>query len=246
MYELEIEEIRRNIQELAKNFDLKYKKELYKVTFLTSEEFTILQFLIGCPEPLYVKFGKNIQERMKNIDRFLDSRDFIKLSKEKIGGSVLDSKDIINFHKNISNLKDYWIKNKCKKILRKIKSSVTKMVVVVTTTKNERQRKFLFNIVLFHEWIHILLFSNKIRSIKPKQWVLDEGLTTYLQIFFENKKTNISKIIKKRLKIAKKDSLYRIYARNALKFNKILKNKKDPIERKRVILNYYKKLKTNK
>jgi len=244
MYELELEEIRRNIQELAKKFDLKYKKELYKAKFLTSEEFTILQFLIGCPEPFYVKFGKRIQERIKNIDRFLDSRGFIKLSKKKIGGSVLDSKDIKNFQKNINNLKDYRIKNKCKKILRKIKSSITKMVVVITIPKNERQKKFLFNIVLFHEWIHILLFSNKIRSTKPKYWVLDEGLTTYLQVSFKKKRTDVSKIIRQRMKKARKDSLYRVYAKNALKFNKILKNKKKPTERKKTILDYYKKLKT--
>jgi hypothetical protein len=243
MYEMELGKVRQKIQEISKDFDLRYKEELYRVMFLNSEEFVILQFLIGCPEPYYNKFGKRIQERVKNINEFQNSNTFLKYKKGFRGGSVLDYRDLKKFQYCINNLRDKNIIIKCNKILRKLKSFTNKTIVVITIPKTKKQQKFVLGIILFHEWIHILLFSNGIKQKKPKQWVLDEGLATYLQTYFEKKKSNISKILKQRIRKSKKDSLYKTYGKNALKFNNILKNKKDPTERKKAILDYYKKLK---
>lgn len=236
MNKSEINKIRENIKKLAKEFNLNYKKELYKVTFLTKKEFAILQFLIGCPDPIYTKFGGTTGKRIKNINEFLNSKDFIKLS-NKCGGNVVNIK---TFQKNIEKIKDNRIKKKSERILKKLKSESSSGVVTLTTPRTEREKKFILKTILFHEWIHVLLMSNKIyfQDIKPGYWKLDEGLTTYLQISFEKKSSDISKIIKKKMKKSLRDSLYIIYAKNALKFNKILKNKRDPNERKKAILDY--------
>jgi len=236
MNKSEINKIRENIKKLAKEFNLNYKKELYKATFLTKKEFAILQFLIGCPDPVYTKFGDTTEERIKNINEFLNSKDFIKLS-NKCGGNIVNIK---TFQKNIKKIKNSQIKKKAERILRKLKLESSREVVTLTIPKTEREKKFILKTILFHEWIHVLLISNKIyfQSINPDYWRLDEGLTTYLQISFEKKSSDISKIIKKRMEKSSKDSLYIIYAKNALKFNKILKNKKNPNERKKTILNY--------
>lgn len=242
MYESELKKVRQNIQELAIQFGLKYKKELYKVTFLTSEELTILQFLTSCPEPFYIKFGKTDEERIKRIDEFLSSKDYANLTKKRFGGSGVDVK---RFRDNIKKLKNVGVKEKCKNILKKLKPTISNISIVVSLPQTERQRKFVFRTILFHEWIHILLISNGIyfQDIKREYWKLDEGLTTYLQTLFKKKRVDISEIIKGEIKRSKKPSLFPLYAKNALKFNAILKNKENPTERRKAILNYYKKLK---
>jgi hypothetical protein len=240
MYRQELENIRQSVRELARQFSLKYEKELYQVTFLTPQELIILQFLIGCPEPFYVKFGKTVEERIKRIEEFLCSKEYAKATKQWFGGSVVDIKC---FQKNITKLKNKELKKKYEKILRKLKPSISNKAVVIAFPQDKRKLKFAFK-ALFHEWIHLLLLSNKIhfQNLKPKYWKLDEGLTTYLQTFFETKSTDISEIIRQRIKRSKRSSLYVLYAKNALKFNTFLKNKKDPVERKKAILRYFKKL----
>jgi hypothetical protein len=240
MYRQEVENIRQSIRELARQFGLKYEKELYQVTFLTPQELIILQFLIGCPEPIYVKFGKTVEERVKRVEEFLSSREYAKAIKQWFGGSVVDIK---GFQKNITKLKNKELKKKYEKILRKLKPSISNKAVVIALPQDKRKLKFAFK-ALFHEWIHLLLLSNKIcfQNLKPKYWKLDEGLTTYLQTSFETKKIDISEIIRQKIKRSKKSSLYALYAKNALKFNTFLKNKKDHVERKKAILRYFKKL----
>lgn len=240
MIKKHLEKIRTDIQILAKQFSLKYKENLFKVSFVTKRQHVILKYLTGCPAAAYVKFGKTKREHIKRIDEFLNSNEFSSLIKEQ-GGCVINKKDI---QTSIKKLKNEKLKRELNSILKRLKFTPFGSIIL-TKPETLREKRFL-KTILFHEWIHILLNSNRIyfQRIKRKYWTLDEGLVTYLQTFYGNKKSDISKIIEKQFKSKKATDLFKTYGRNALKWNKILKNKNIPEERKKAIFVFYKKLKS--
>ncbi len=200
----------------------------------------MLLYLSTCPDPLFKKFGTTIKQRVENVETFFKSKEF-KVLLKKPGGSVLTKRELnrgLNYSKKIKDKKirsDYY--KIYKKIRRVLKNS---HVALLARLKSKREMKFTFNIILFHEWIHVLLIKNRIyfQNIKKSYWELDEGLTTYLENFANNKIDRIKK------GLPGLNGLSKIYYSNAKKWHNILKNAKTPKERKKRILNFYRKLKT--
>ena len=64
--------IRKDIQNIAKNYDLKYRKDIFNAIIIPKKEVFILNYITMCPMPEYNKFGKTLREREKKFDMFLD------------------------------------------------------------------------------------------------------------------------------------------------------------------------------
>lgn len=222
------------IKILAQQFDLKYNPKIFKVVYLSKKELVLINFLTGCPEPEYLKFGKKVNQRIKNIENFINSKEF-KMKIKKQGGCVTSKK---YFEKSVKKIQNKKIRNEYIKIIKKFKYDISNMgSVILSKPENKKESEFSKKI-LFHEWIHALLIYNKIhfQNIKWKYWKLDEGLTTYIEYF-------LKPYIEKILKTKSKNKFFQIYVKNALKWHKILKDKKTSKERRKTILDYYKKLK---
>jgi len=167
------EKLKRKLKTLAKRFSLKYNSRILNLNIVSKKELVMINYLNNCPD--YNKFGRG-NERVKNIEKFLSSKLFMK-SIKKQGGCVINKKDFINKVKNIRNLN---IRKKYEKIIKKMKGK--NLVVYVSKPTNIKERKFVETIIL-HEWIHILLNYNKInlQKINPKFWILEDGLVNFIQ-----------------------------------------------------------------
>ena len=193
-----------------------------------------------CPCPEYKKFGKTLKEREINFDNFLDSKELEKLM-TGLAGCVVKKDKIANYLKKVKSKKGKKILKKIYKKLKPIKYGNT----ILGKTFTESGKKAIER-VLLHEWIHVLLSYNKIdfQHIRKKLWILDEGLTTYIETSFSSKRFDISKILEKRLE--KCSAGFKIYGTNALKFNKLLKDKNTPKERNNAIKGFHKKQRIKK
>lgn len=230
--------LKNRLKKVANNFGFKYDPVVFKVSFLSKKDFTLLNYLTGCPDTPYSKFGKTKTERLKRINEFLSSKDFANQIK-KSGGCVVTLKTLQYVSRRIKNKK---IEIRWKKLVNKIRQRTKFGLAVITEPADKKEFNFTLNNILFHEWVHVLLTYNKInfQKIKHSFWLLDEGLTTYLQIFSENEKVDLEKRIKSRIKRKGTSKLFKLYAKNALTFNVLLKNKKYPKERYKAIINFIK------
>ena len=224
-----LRKIKRRIEKITKKFDLKYDEKIFKVVFLPRKELYLINYLCMCPDPIFEKYGKSFRKRVKNLKKFVE-QDLKKVCK-KPGGAVISWKDLKKIRKFIK-----------KELFQKIEKSKTikNLIVIVSLPKN----RFSYYTILFHEWLHLLLlFNHIVFQRKRRNWELDEGLVTYLQISSRLKKLNISAYLKKKI-TKSKNELEKIYLEKALFFNNVFKNTKTPKERRRILirlLNQYKK-----
>ena len=188
--------------------------------FLPRKELHLINYLCMCPAPVFEKYGKSFRKRIKNLEKFVEV-DLKKVCK-KPGGAIISWKDLKKIRKFFK-----------KEIFQKIEKGKTikNLFVLISLPKNR-----FTHTILFHEWLHLLLLSNHmVFQRKRKNWELDEGLATYLQISSRLKKLNISAYLKKKIKRSKNE-LKKIYLEKALFFNNLLKNAKTPEERRRILL----------
>jgi len=225
------------LKKLAEEFNLKYKDKWFQQIWVSKEENIFLEYLWMCPDPIYKKYGKNPLDRAKNIEAFLASDDFLECI-NRWGGQVIESNSFkkyfliwINYIEN-NEIKTKYIKfyNRIIKELKLKNSSVA----ILTKSKKEHEKRKLKSIILFHEWIHILLESNKLRI--KNNWKYNEGLVTFFQEYAGKKLWQLESKAKKSTYDFQKQ--YFIYA---IKFRNWLKGINLPAKRKQKLLTLVKK-----
>ena len=114
--------------------------------------------------------------------------------------------------------------------MRKIKEKMGKSgrLTLIEKSFNNKEKNPLGNEIIFHEFVHELMESNGIRS---KSWKWNEGLITYIANFAQGRDKRFES-----LPLLGKNKMWNIYARFAYRWAKLLKNAKNPQERKEIIL----------
>jgi hypothetical protein len=236
--------IKSQIKKLAKEFNLKYNSSWFNFIWIEKKEEILSEFLSECEDPIYQKYGAIIKERIENLQKFVDSKDYKKCIK-RYGGSVTSKKEIENFKKLINTLPESSTKKYLSKYCNRVFKQLGKkeFAELLTKTKIRSEKKDLIKNILRHEWIHRLLFQNRIHfsKIKNNYWKYDEGLNEYFGAYVDN---NLDKLEKFRDK--EKYPYEKQYWIYAIKFRKLFENKKTPKERKQVINNLIRKLKNLK
>ena len=216
------------LRKISKDFNLKFDSKKFDVFFLPKEDVIIYLYLVGCPDKEYSKYGNTQAQRINNIEKFLNSKEF-SILKKKYAGTIVEKKALQKM--KIRNIKNSNIRARSRKIVNILKNRRNR-VALLPVIRIKRERKFYINTVLFHEWIHTLLLSNGINFQKKtkSKWYLDEGLANYLMLFSETGKSDV-KIKTKNFQMKK----------GLLIWNKLLKNKLSPKERYDIITSYFKK-----
>jgi len=217
----------RILKNLAKDFNLKFDPGKFDVAFLPKEDVIIYLYLAGCPDKKYSKYGQTQNKRMKNIERFFKSKEFSVL-KRRYAGAIIEKKAVHGI--KVRDIENHVIRRQCNKIISGLKSKEPH-AALLPVIRNRRERKFLTDVVLFHEWVHALLLCNGINFQKrtESKWYLDEGLANYMMSFSETGKTEV--------KVKTKDFQMR---RGLSIWNRLLKDKLTPKERHDTIADYLK------
>ncbi len=239
---MKISQIKIQLKNLAKEFDLKYKEEWFIHMFVSKRENILIEYIWMCPDPIYDKYGKNPSEREKNIEKLINSKEFQELT-NRYGGQVIRKKSFNEFFlKRIKNIENKRIQKEFLKIYKKIKNRLKNQTEIAVLTKSniEKEKEFVKKVILVHEWVHVILFKNNINFNKydGKSWQYNEGLVTFCQAFIGKSLDELE--IKVRKETYPMEKQYYVYA---LKFKKLLENVNSPKERRKIIL---KKLKQRK
>ena len=213
------------LKKLSKDFNLKFDSRKFNVVFLPKEDVIIYLYLVGCPDKEYSKYGQTQNQRIKSIERFLKSKEF-SILKKRYAGTIIEKKSIREI--KVRNIRNLGIRQKCNKIISNLKRKECH-AALLSIIRNKRERKFLINIVLLHEWIHTLLLYNGINFQKKTKykWYLDEGLANYLMLFSETGKNDV-KVKTKNFQMKK----------GLLIWNRLLRDKLTPKGRYNTIIDY--------
>ena len=231
--------MKERLNKLAKEFDLRFNKNWFNFMWVSKKHARYLEYIGMCFDPIYTRFGKTIEKRLENMEKFEISKEFKKI-KHEFSGQAITKKEVLENIKNCKKIKNVKLKedllNLHKKILKNIKEG---NLALLTETKNKKQKETLLNSILMHEWIHHLLIKNKIyfKSLSEKYWKYDEGIVTYLEFYIKNKLSFLESI-KKKTKYPNQKQYY-LYA---IKFRDLLKEIDKPKERKEKIINLRKSL----
>ncbi len=227
-----IAKVKKELQKLAKDFNLKYKINV-PIEFINKREYTLRRYIGGCPDASYNQFGLDSDKRIRHIDAFLESDIFHEELKEP-GGLVISKEELereLHLSETIGNK---LVREEMLKYYKRLHSKKTDRLVCLTEPKNEVEMDFVMRTVLKHEWIHVLLQNNDLffQNIKYAYWPYDEGIAVYLQGFSENKidflKQRNSKLEMDRQILTKTRS-----------FIKLFKDKRTPKNRKDALVNTY-------
>lgn len=238
---MNINKIKSQINNLAKEYNLNYKSEWFEFLWVSKREEILKEYTGTCPDPIYLKYGKTSSERIKNIDMFVNSIDFQKCIK-RYGGQVA-SKDCLNINEmKFKRITNKIIRKELLNLNNKIKKKCRKndYLALITKTKIKKELNWIYKNCIRHEWIHILLENNKIyfQSLSNKYWPYDEGINQYFGAFLDNNLTKLEKFRDmEAYPLEKKSWDY------AIKFRKLLRNNNSPSERKETILKLIKTLK---
>jgi len=167
------------------------------------------------------------------LDKFVQSKGFKDVSKE-LSGSIIKKKSLNTAL--IRKIEDNRTRKEYEQFYKMVNKAPGEVVVILTKPSNNRERKKV-NDFLIHEYIHLLLIQNNIefKNIGAEQWVLDEGLVIFMEYYIHGDSRKI-------MQAKSEDKYTSICLDYAKKWAKILNNKK-PKERKRIILNFYRKIK---
>ena len=238
---MNVESIKLQIKKLAKEFDLNYNSNWFNYLWISVRHEILTEYIGTCPDSIYEKYGKTAKQRIKNIDKFVNSKDF-KICLKRYGGQVARKSELRKEEKLIKQIKDKKLRNELLQFYQKLKNSFGKsdFLALLTIPRNEKERNWQMKFCLRHEWIHILLEKNKIQfqKINKKYWTYDEGIDEYLGAFLDGKLYKLENLRdREKYPMEKKNWIY------AIKFRKLLENKKTPRERKEEILSLISKLK---
>lgn len=106
---MEVSNILLQIKKLARDFDLKFNFKWFGYLWISKREEILKEYAGTCPDPLYEKYGRNATERIKNIDKFMDSKDFQECLK-RYGGQVASKEGLKENEKNYQKIKNKKIR----------------------------------------------------------------------------------------------------------------------------------------
>jgi hypothetical protein len=220
---------------------LKYSSNWFKHLWISVRQHILTEYLGLCPDPIYQKYGKTRRQRITNISKFVHSKDF-KDCLKRYGGQVIQKSDLKNEEKLIKTIEDNKLREELLRLNKKFKENIkdTDSLAVLTIPRNSKEKEWQMRFCLRHEWIHILLEKNKIRfqKIAKKYWPYDEGINEYFGAYLDLKLNKLEEFRnKENYPLEKK---YWVYA---IKIRELFKNKNNPKERKRTILDLISKLK---
>jgi hypothetical protein len=229
------------IKKLAEEFDLKYNPNWFRHLWISVRHEILTEYIGTCPDPIYQKYGKTAEQRIKNIDKFVNSKDFQDCLK-RYGGQVAQKSELKQEEKWIKQIKNEELKNELLKFHAKIKNQFGKanFLALLTIPRNKKEKEWQMRFCLRHEWIHILLDNNKIQfqEISKKYWPYDEGINEYMGTFLDGTLEKLEKFRdKENYPMEKKNWVY------AIKLRELFKDKKIPRDRKKAILNLISNLK---
>lgn len=232
--------VKSQIQKVARDFNLKFEDKWFQFIWISPEQEILTEYIGDSPDPIYKKYGKTPEDRIKNIDKFVNSKDFKKCLK-RFGGQVAEKRYWKQEKEWINQIKNHRIKMELLRSHYKIKKKFSKIdrLALLSIPYNKQQKEWQLKYCLIHEWLHILLMKNKIlfQKINQKYWKYDEGLVTYLGVYIEKKLEDLEKMRNK-----EKYPIERQYSIYAIKFRKLLDNKKNPQEKHQIIIKLIKKL----
>ena len=233
-------EIKKDLRKIAKDFNLKYSSAWFDYLLITKREGRYLEYVGMCWDPIYTPFGKTIEKRIENIEKF-DKSSVLKKILKRYGGQMITSKEIKKGLKDCKKIKDQKLRKELLALHLLIQKKMkTTYLALLTKTNSNKEKEFLMRVVLKHEWIHELLFRNGVNFGKINYenfWKYDEGLTTFMDYYLCNRLGWLENM-KKRTKYlsAKIDYTY------ATKFRKLLEDKRTPKGRKEVLVNLKREL----
>jgi len=227
-----IKELKSQIKRLSRDFDLKYNPNWFNFIWISKRHARYLEYFGMCFDPIYTRFGKTVEKRINNIEKFEKSKEFKKI-KHEFSGQAITKKEILEGIKNCNRIRNEKLKRELLELYQIIYSNLKEdNLALLTQTKNKKQKEELLNSILKHEWIHFLLIKNGIyfKSVSETYWKYDEGLVTYLE-FYIRKRLSYLESMKKKIKYPSSRAYY-VYA---IKFRELLKDKKYPREKKKAI-----------
>jgi len=207
MKEKMVKKAKEIIKKFSKKYGLNYNSKWFQFVFLPYEELLIKKFLSGGPLGNY-GFDEP-EKRFENLDKFIKSKFFKKMKKEKRGqGNLITLNHFKKEKKEINKIKNHKLRDKVKSIYEKIEKKFKDEYLLILP----KTGSYLLQI-LIHEWIHVLLNKNKVKRKKKGFDWLNEGLATFAEylvskkideIKIDMKKKELNKIRYKYLKYALK------------------------------------------
>jgi hypothetical protein len=224
--------IRKELFKLSKDVGLNFSQNLFKMIWITKEQEILTEYLSDCKDKVYEKYGKNINRRLQNLEKFYSSKDYKKCIK-RYGGQVFNKRSISDLKSLRNNIKNKQILDILNDLLFRIKkanNSRLDRIALLTETKKEKELQVLCYKILRHEWIHILLEENKIRF---KDWRYNEGIVTYFEAYLDHLLSYLDKPLKKEKYSFNIECLKKaIYFKNVLGYKPDVKKIKYLMEKK--------------
>lgn len=228
----EEELILKKIKEKADNLDLKFDRKVFVANFLPAKEVQLWRYMNGSPR--FKGYGSTIWDRSKNLHRFLKTKE----SRASIPGGVgVNRKGIIDTVNQIKNPKD---RKMIERMLSKLDFNRWGDTVVVTRLNIPGDPGARYDILL-HEWVHVLLVSNKIGfwDTGNGRWKYNEGATIAIEYYMGNYYGRDIGFLKERMASKSQDDSFMKILKFTSPFIKIIEGQKRPEERKRLILKYF-------
>lgn len=233
--------IKKQIEQLANKFSLIYNSKWFAMYWVSNRIETLTEYLGDCPDPIYNKYGKTREKRIKNIDKFVYSNNFKKCL-NRFGGQIFSKKEWKNELKWINKIKNDKIQAELLKFHYNLHNQFKKTdyVALLTIPRNKKEEEFQLKWCLRHEWIHLLLNKNKIhfQEISKKYLPYDEGINCYMGAFLDNETDKLEEFKEKENYPLEKNGW--IYA---IRFRELLKDADSPILRKKRLVALISRLK---
>lgn len=185
-----MEKVIRKVKKIAKDYGLKFDKRMFRANVIDKKDYWLLMFLEGAPVPWIKEFNNVKAKTSKEFIKFLSHKDYKKFNKF-MTGCVVSRKNLLKSLKKIPNKE---IRIKYINLAKSLKSFRDWSIIIAKPTN--KIEKMTAEYTLCHEFLHALLFLNKImiQNIKESYQIFDENLVTYL-MYEDFIKKNVNKWI---------------------------------------------------
>lgn len=202
-----VPEILDAIAETARLFGLKMDQSIYHYALLQPRGKVLLDYLGGCPAPPHDQWGMDIPLRMKRISEFIESPAFLDYCASLKGGGAVISLNtgglLDQCLRETSDLPRWVHELKAKIPEPRADADDTSLDGLVTMIGVDYSAETLkrHTNTLYHEWVHLLFFSNglafqKIFPDDSRAWLMDEGLATWLESRFATGKQDTADLLR--------------------------------------------------
>ncbi len=172
------------LETISKRLNLNFNKAWFRYVWITKEQEIFTEYLSDCRDPIYEKYGHEISERVKNIEKFYKSTDYSSCI-QRYGGQVINKKSLSGWRFIAKGFENKELKEMLLDFCTRLDKNIDHLekIAALTETSIKKEKEHLMISILLHEWIHVLLEHNKIRA---KNWKYNEGLVTYVEYLIKN------------------------------------------------------------